>query len=159
MLVADQAPSSLHDTQLPNTFLLTILRLPLCLIFIVFLGLIPALLSMENNTTELNLFDLLAFIITAVAIIIETLADNQLRTFKRNNKDKTKRLNSGIWKYIKYPNYFGENLFWWGLFIFAIAANFDNWKMFYAPLAMTLLFVFVSIPMMKKRLSSKKTTI
>jgi hypothetical protein len=39
VLVADQAPSSLHDTQLPNTFLLTILRLPLCLIFIVFLGL------------------------------------------------------------------------------------------------------------------------
>ena len=95
--------------------------------FMVFLGLIPVLISMENNTNELNIFDLAALIVTAGAIIIETVADNQLRTFKRNNKDKTKRLNSGIWKYIKYPNYFGENLFWWGLFVFAIGANFDNW--------------------------------
>ena len=123
---------------------------------IVFLGLIPVLRVFETENNSLNYIDIIALIITSAAILLETTADNQLRKFKRNNTDKSVRLNSGVWKYVKYPNYLGENLFWWGLFIFSLAINIDNWTLVYAPLAMTFLFVFISIPMMKKRLAARK---
>jgi len=42
-------------------------------------------------------------------------------------------------------------MFWWGLFLFALAADLSYWWVFVGPLAMTVLFIFVSIPMMDKR--------
>lgn len=121
---------------------------------IVFVGLLPVYHIVSNQSISVNYIDGFAIILTIAAILIETIADNQLRDFKRNNN--TGRLKSGLWKYIKYPNYLGENLFWWGLFLFALAVSDDNWKLIFAPLSMNLLFIFVSIPMMKKRLSKRQ---
>lgn len=121
---------------------------------IVFVGLLPVYHVIADKTTSFNYIDVLAVILTVVAILIETIADNQLREFKRNNNSG--RLRTGLWKYVKYPNYLGENLFWWGLFLFALAASADNWSLIFAPISMNLLFIFISIPMMKKRLSKRK---
>lgn len=121
---------------------------------IVFAGLLPVYYVLTNETTSLNFTDGLALIVTIMAILIETVADNQLRNFKRSNS--TGRLKSGLWKYVKYPNYLGENLFWWGLFLFAIAESTENIYLSFAPISMSMLFIFVSIPMMKKRLSVKE---
>ena len=121
---------------------------------IVFVGLLPVYYVISEVNTPINYIDGIAVLTTLIAILIETFADNQLRAFKRSNKEG--RLKSGLWKYIKYPNYLGENLFWWGLFLFAVAASKDNMYLVFAPVSMNLLFVFVSIPMMKKRLARKK---
>lgn len=121
---------------------------------IVFIGLLPVYYVVSTPGMSINYIDGIAAAFTIIAILIETIADNQLREFKRNNKSG--RLKSGLWKYVKYPNYLGENLFWWGLFLFALAESGENWKMIFAPISMNLLFIFVSIPMMKERLSRKK---
>ncbi|GAJ06174.1 unnamed protein product, partial [marine sediment metagenome] len=60
-------------------------------------------------------------------------------------------MSTGLWAYSRHPNYLGEVMFWWGLFLFALAADLSHWWVFVGPLAMTVLFIFVSIPMMDKR--------
>ena len=122
---------------------------------IVFGALIPLITIFEQQETPLNLIDGIAVLITVLAIILETKADNQLRKFKESRTDKNQRLTSGLWKFVKYPNYLGEVLFWWGLFFFALAVNVNNWHTIYGPVIMSLLFIFVSVPLMKKRLSMK----
>ncbi|MCK5343257.1 MAG: DUF1295 domain-containing protein, partial [Candidatus Heimdallarchaeota archaeon] len=49
----------------------------------------------------------------------------------------------------------GEMSFWWGLYLFAIAVDRSLWWTVFGPASITLLFAFISIPMMKKRLLNK----
>jgi steroid 5-alpha reductase family enzyme len=65
-------------------------------------------------------------------------------------------LTSGLWAYSRHPNYFGEVLFWWGLYLFAVAAEPAFWWAIFGPLAMTMLFIFISVPMMEKHLMERK---
>ena len=60
-------------------------------------------------------------------------------------------LTTGLWAYSRHPNYLGEILFWWGLYLFALAAYPAAWWTIFGPLSITLLFVFISIPMIEKR--------
>ncbi|MGB5909700.1 MAG: DUF1295 domain-containing protein, partial [Promethearchaeia archaeon] len=87
--------------------------MPTILVFLGCLSLYPAL-SIKNNS--FNYIDIIAFSITLFAIIIETAADQQLYNFIKNREDSTKIINKGLWKYSRHPNYFGEILFWWGLY-------------------------------------------
>ncbi len=117
---------------------------------LVFLGCFP-LLSALGGTAPLGPLDALAALVTAGAIAIETLADEQLLRFRRTKKDAGEIMASGLWAYSRHPNYFGEVTFWWGLFLFGLAAApFAAWTLTGA-IAITLLFVFISIPMIDRR--------
>ncbi|MDX2301766.1 MAG: DUF1295 domain-containing protein [Microscillaceae bacterium] len=122
----------------------------------VFLGCIPLWSSLALNTTPFGILDALAALVTATAIFIEGTADNQLRKFRLSNTEKGKYLDKGLWAYSRHPNYFGEIMFWWGLFFFALAQSLDNWWMGAGALAITLMFVFISLPMIDKRMLERR---
>jgi steroid 5-alpha reductase family enzyme len=65
-------------------------------------------------------------------------------------------MNKGLWRYSRHPNYFGEVSFWWGLYFFGLAANASYWWTIAGPIAITLLFLFISIPMMDKRSKERR---
>jgi len=67
-------------------------------------------------------------------------------------------LRSGLWRYSRHPNYLGEILVWWSLFFFGMAANpeWAKWTVL-APIAMTAMFLFVSIPLLEKRSLERRT--
>jgi steroid 5-alpha reductase family enzyme len=95
--------------------------------------------------------DAVALTITAGAIAIETLADEQLRAFVRRSEPGD-TMDSGLWRYSRHPNYFGEVSFWWGLWLFGVAARPGDWWWTLAgPLAITVMFLTASIPMLDKR--------
>jgi len=123
----------------------------------VFLGLVPVYYTMYS--TVVSWFDswlaVLAVVFTLGAIYLEKTADDQLRRFLKTRKDKSERIQSGFWGYLDYPNYYGEMLFWWGLYFFAVAIDRSLWWTVFGPLSISLLFLFVSIPMMKKRVANK----
>ncbi|MEO1653357.1 MAG: DUF1295 domain-containing protein [Bacteroidota bacterium] len=123
----------------------------------VFLGCVPLLSSLTQNTQSFGLLDGLATIVTGGAILIEGIADNQLRRFRLTNTVKGKYLDTGLWAYSRHPNYFGEIMFWWGLFFFALAHNLQNWWMGAGALAITIMFAFISLPMIDKRMLARKT--
>lgn len=118
---------------------------------IVFLGCLSLYPALSTGTNPLGSLDWVAIVVTSAAIIIEATADEQRRRFVKTNPQPGKIMSTGLWAYSRHPNYLGEVMFWWGLFLFALAADLSYWWVFVGPLAMTVLFIFVSIPMMDKR--------
>lgn len=126
--------------------------MPTLLVFLGSLSLFPSL-GIANN--PFNFLDIIAFITTCSAITIETIADQQLNNFIRTRESNKQVINRGLWKYSRHPNYFGEILFWWGLFLFALAANISYWWIAIGPISILVLFLVVSIPLIEERLENK----
>jgi steroid 5-alpha reductase family enzyme len=122
---------------------------------LVFLGSLSLFPSLAINNRPLNLIDILACAITLCAIIIETVSDQQLRKFIRKRKNKDEIINIGLWRYSRHPNYFGEILFWWGLYFFALAVDLTFWWIIIGPISIVFLFLVISIPLIEKKISSK----
>lgn len=126
---------------------------PTILVYLGCLSLVPAL---AVSSTEGNWLDVVAFVVAVSAVIIEATSDLQLRNFQSQNNEPEAIMRSGLWKHIRHPNYTGEMLFWWGIYLFALAANPDYWWMIIGPLAITALFFFISVPMMDKRMVNRR---
>ena len=77
------------------------------------------------------------------ALIGETIADEQLQSFKREPANKGKTCDTGLWYYSRHPNYFFEWLVWVGLFIYALGSP-NGWIAFVSPLLMFYLMMYVS---------------
>jgi len=105
-----------------------------------------------HGSRPLNGVDFSAILLTAGAILLEAVADRQLHRFIRNRKDPSKTMKTGLWSLSRHPNYLGEILFWWGISLFTIAANPLFWWVLSGPAAITLMFLFASIPMIEKRM-------
>ena len=114
----------------------------------VFLGLLPLHAALVSNPTGFGALDVLAAVVTLAAIGIETVADEQLRNFRRTNPGQI--CNVGLWSLSRHPNYFGEISFWVGLWLFGVAAGAPWWAAC-GFLAMIGLFLGASIPMAEKR--------
>jgi len=120
---------------------------PTLLVFAGCLPLYPAL-TMGGS---LGVFDVLAVLLAGFGIFYETLADQQLRKFLVTRSDASRVCTNGVWGRSRHPNYLGEMSFWGGLWFFALAVNPDWWWTGIGALAMIILFVFISIPMMQTR--------
>ncbi len=119
---------------------------------LVFMGCIPLYASIALGTAPIGVLDILGFLIGMTGFFFEFFADNQLRHFVLTNKEKGKILKTGIWAYSRHPNYFGEILFWWGIFLLGYTAKPEWWYYHLAgALSITCLFIFISIPMIDKR--------
>lgn len=123
----------------------------------VFLGCLPIYAVMRHAGTPLGWFDAAAFVVTLGAILIETMADLQLHAFIARKKTPGSFINTGLWAWSRHPNYFGELSFWWGLMLFGLAAApSDWWWIMPGALAMTAMFVFVSVPFMDERSAERR---
>ncbi len=137
--------------QLVNFFGLQMM--PTMLVYLGCLTLIPAL---SESDRAFNWLDVVAAAVTLMGILAETIADQQLRNFRKTNTDKLRILDTGLWKYSRHPNYFGEMSFWYGLALFSLAAAPDEWWRISGAIAMTVLFLFISIPMIDKRMVERR---
>ena len=85
----------------------------------------------------LTLWDGIGTGVWLVGFVLESIADRQLQRFKANPHNKGKVFNQGLWRYSRHPNYFGEFLIWWGLFL--IACNVPHgWWTIISPIVMTV---------------------
>ena len=117
----------------------------------VFLGCLSLIPSLAETAASFGILDLIALMVTAGAIWIEARADLDITRFSSSGEESGSLLKSGLWSISRHPNYFGEILFWWGLYVFALAANPRYWWAIIGPLAITVLFLTVSIPMIERR--------
>ncbi|TXT62144.1 MAG: conserved membrane protein of unknown function [Promethearchaeota archaeon] len=122
--------------------------MPTILVYLGCLSLYPSLVESGSYFSYLDVF---AISITLLAILVESVADKQLKKFIEERESHKKIMKEGIWKYSRHPNYFGEILFWWGLYSFALASNLNFWWTIIGPISITLLFIFISIPLMDER--------
>jgi steroid 5-alpha reductase family enzyme len=125
--------------------------MPTVLVFVACLSLVPAL---SSGSRAIGILDVLALLVTAGAILVEAGADRQLRRFLSQRKPG-QILDTGLWALSRHPNYFGEVLFWWGLWLFGLAADPSRWWTVVGPAGITALFLGISVPMMDKRMVSR----
>lgn len=123
---------------------------------IVFAGMLPAYFCTLYESS-VNTLTFLGVLICLLAVILQISSDSQMRRFRKDTSNHGKNMQAGLWKYSRHPNYLGEVSFWWGIWIIQINMLSNMWWIVFAPILMTLLFVFISIPMMEKRLLTSKT--
>jgi steroid 5-alpha reductase family enzyme len=137
----------------PRTWFLTnLVGINLMPTAIVYLALIPVYYS-TGFTGRVNFLIITGFAISAAAVIIQTISDAQMNLFRKSDSGN---IDKGLWQYSRHPNYFGEIMFWWGLWIMQMGINPQKWITIAGPVVMTLLFVFISIPMMEKHVIESK---
>ncbi len=110
----------------------------------------PVILIHEQANQDITVWTLLGVSIWIVGYFFEVVGDAQLRAFKQNPENKGKLMTTGLWAYTRHPNYFGEAVMWWGIFIIALSAGASLISVI-SPIAITYLLVFVSgVPLLEK---------
>ena len=88
-------------------------------------------------------------------MFFEVVGDMQLSRFRRSRDAGDEVLDSGLWRYTRHPNYFGEALVWWGFYLAALSAG--AWWTVFAPLLMTVLLLKVSgVTLLEKDISKRR---
>ena len=123
---------------------------------IVFVCMLPAYFS-TLGTHHANILTFLGAVVCILSSVLQYVSDSQMRRFRKNTNGGN--MQSGLWKYSRHPNYFGEVSFWWGVWIMQLSVLPRMWWTVFAPAAMSGLFIFISIPMMEKRLLSTKNVV
>ena len=120
---------------------------------LVWLACVPLAYIFTSNET-FSIINWLGVLVALGGTVLEWVSDNQLRRFKRmNNSEQV--MNSGVWTYLRHPNYLGEILFWWGIYLTSVSF-FTPWYAGAGALGITFLFVFISIPMMDKHMLQQR---
>lgn len=123
--------------------------------FLMWIISIPLLGGQFAGPERLTLLDYLAFLVWTTGFIFEAVGDWQLAQFKANPDNKGKVLKSGVWRYTRHPNYFGDAAQWWGYYLISAAAG--AWWTVYSPILMTALLLRVSgVAMLEKSLKEEK---
>ncbi len=119
---------------------------------IVFAGLAALFPALSQSGPEPGLLDLIALGVGACGVWLEWQADRQLRAFVEGDRQPGQTLRTGLWRYSRHPNYLGEMLVWWSLFLFGLAVD-PAWARIavLAPIAMSAMFLGISIPLLEKR--------
>jgi len=123
----------------------------------VFLACMPLYYVYGTESSTFGWMDILGFSISILGTLLELVADEQLKAFKRKNTAHPEAfIDEGVWYYSRHPNYFGEILFWTGLFFMGLSASPNALWTASGWLAMFMMFQFISIPMMDERMVDKR---
>ncbi len=111
------------------------------------LALWPAL---GSSSRSIGLLDVIAFVLMVGGAVLEYVADEQMRRFRRT-KQPGEIMRRGLWSRSRHPNYLGELLFWIGVFAAGLGADPSWWWTVVGPVAMIAMFLGASIPMLDQR--------
>lgn len=119
--------------------------------FLLLIIISPVIHAADKTPQKWNAFTWIGLCCWLFGFYFQALADRQLAVFKKQVANPGDIMQTGLWKYSRHPNYFGEILMWWGIFIITIPIA-HSYYFIISPLTITLLLVFVSgIPMLEKK--------
>lgn len=119
--------------------------------FFMWLIAIPIVIAGISPHHNVNTFTFVGFAIWLIGFSFEAIGDYQLSVFIKNKTHKTDIMQTGLWRYTRHPNYFGEVLVWWGVFIITLPLQNGFWGIV-SPLTITYLLLYVSgIPMLESK--------
>ena len=119
-----------------------------------FIGL-PLYAAQAGGPAGLTWLDGIGAGLWAIGFFFEAVGDWQLRAWVRDPANRGKTLRTGLWRYTRHPNYFGDATQWWGFWLIAVAAG--GWWTVLSPLAMTFLLVRVSgVGMLEKTIPQRR---
>jgi len=114
----------------------------------------PVFLVNSNQIPGLNLIDLCGILLWIFGFCWEAISDQQLFNFMKNPNNKGKVMDKGLWYYSRHPNYFGEIVMWWSIYLIALSMP-KGWISIIAPITITFLLIFVTgIPLLEKAMKN-----
>ena len=113
------------------------------------------LYAAQHGTDRFSGLHALGLICMLVGFAFEAVGDWQLARFRADPDTRGRVLDRGLWRYTRHPNYFGDALFWWGVFLTAAAAG--GWWTAVSPILMTMLLMRVSgVPLLERGLAETR---
>jgi len=103
-------------------------------------------------TKEIIWLDFVGLVVWFFGFLFEVIGDKQLENHIADKTlGKKKFINKGLWRFTRHPNYFGEAVLWWGIYLIACAVEW-GWVTVWAPIFITYLVRFLSgVPMLEKK--------
>jgi steroid 5-alpha reductase family enzyme len=118
---------------------------------VILVVLLPVLVVFATTQGPLIWYNWLGLGLWCVGFVFEFVGDFQLDRFIRNRDNTGKIMTSGLWRFTRHPNYFGEATMWWGLYLVVLGLPLSHLA-FLSPILITFLLTQVSgIPMLEKR--------
>jgi steroid 5-alpha reductase family enzyme len=128
-----------YGSQFPLVSLFSVFALQGAVMWVVSL---PLQLGQQSER-PLGWLDAAGFALWLVGIFFETVGDWQLARFKANPENRGRVMDRGLWRYTRHPNYFGDFLVWWGIFLVAVSGS-GGWWMLVSPVVMSVLLMRIS---------------
>ena len=136
-----------------NPYLQYYIKIYMVQMILLFIIAQPILSVNAISQQPIGIFDYIGIIIWLIGYSFEVIGDFQLKEFIMNPNNKGKLIRTGLWKYTRHPNYFGEATMWWGIFLIS-AGSGTLWTII-SPITITYLLVFVSgVPLLEKKMES-----
>ena len=121
-------------------------------LWVFFTSLSMIIIFSSKTTYDFGLLQWLGLIIWVFGYIIEVISDSQKNKFNKTNKGKF--INIGLWKYIRHPNYLGEIIIWFGIFVISLnyIGSFSSMLSILSPIFVYILLRYLSgVPQLEKR--------
>lgn len=120
----------------------------------VFLFMVPAACALVVNSSAMHIMlkskdeslekaDYMGALMSFTGFLMEVIADHQLSDFRNKQGTSGRVMKGGLWRFSRHPNYFGEALQWWGIYVIAAQVS-GGWKTIYSAITMTILVRFVT---------------
>lgn len=117
------------------------------------LGIAGAIITVAANPDgTITWLHWLGAAVAAAGLIVEAVGDAQLQSFIKHRKSADNRfITTGLWRYTRHPNYFGDAVFWWGLAMIAISVPY-GWLGIVSAVWITWSLRFLSgVPLLEKK--------
>lgn len=119
--------------------------------FLIFVVSASILIVSNFDTQGFGILNIIGLVIWIFGFVFEIIGDRQLKNFVSKEENKGRIMKSGLWKYTRHPNYFGEAFLWWGLWLVSFGVE-CFWIGVIGPITITFLLCFVSgVPMAEAR--------
>ena len=145
----------LREKHGPRYWVVSFLGIHLFPTVLVFLGCLPLYYAVTSRE-PLGALDVLGVAVAVLGIWFEATADRQLRRFAQRAHGRGAILATGLWRYSRHPNYFGEITFWWGLLAIGLGASSGAWWTAVGALSITALFKLASVPLIDARMLARR---
>ncbi len=107
---------------------------------LLFITCLPAQLGIwasDGGRTVIGPLGAIGAVVALIGIAFETIGDAQLNAFRANPANKGKVLDTGLWRYTRHPNYFGDACTWWGIWLVAAETGQSGWISIIGPVFLT----------------------
>lgn len=138
-----------------NIYLNSYLRVFLTQGLLLLLISIPVIFINSSFASEFSWVVILGLVLWYKGFFFETVGDHQLSEFLKDSKNHGHVMQSGLWKYTRHPNYYGEVLQWWGIFVMSLSLPNGIYTIV-GPLLITVLILKVSgVPLLEKKYAGR----
>jgi steroid 5-alpha reductase family enzyme len=103
------------------------------------------------NDLSFNNLSILGIVIWLIGYYFQVVGDKQLKNHVSNRDNKGKLLDTGLWRYTRHPNYFGESVMWFGIFLYAALNGLPVYYII-SPLTITVVLYFISTPLLEENM-------